>query len=226
MSVSFEWTEGTENHRLNVKKGSLQHKVLMSVIGTMAQSSNRAETITGGVAPEDQELANLHRTSAELLHDLALMLNLLLIYLIIKHSRFQTSAYKYILGLACVMDIVLAVAAVLSRPVCFVSGGFMLLISEGIGSTNATVAFYTMLFWVSALHANIIGVAVQFAWRYKVVCSRTASLSASSKLLLWVFPVAYSIFGAFVIGRTMTPTADYPATAEHILRELPWARPD
>lgn len=55
--------------------------------------------------------------AANALHVSSLGLNLVLLYLIVKHSKFQTSTYKHIFGFACVNDILLSLSAVLCGPV-------------------------------------------------------------------------------------------------------------
>lgn len=119
----------------------------------------------------------------------------------------------------------------------------MLVISEGFFSANYSFAFWTTLAWISALHANIVGVAVQFGYRYRFVCLRyrllraiefrkqepifrTTQHTAKSVFLLIVLPVAYCLVATYVIALTITPVGNYPAQAQRILREIPWHRPD
>lgn len=46
----------------------------------------------------------------------------------------------------------------------------MILVAEGPYSTEYFASFCMVVLWVSALLANIVSVAVQFAYRYRFVC--------------------------------------------------------
>lgn len=48
----------------------------------------------------------------------------------------------------------------------------MVYATEGVLGHNATSAYWICVVWASSMHANIIGIGVQFAFRYRVVCLR------------------------------------------------------
>lgn len=63
------------------------------------------------------ELRRYSHYVASVEHKSALLLNAVLLYLIVRHSKFESSTYKYILGLACINDILLALTAMVCEPV-------------------------------------------------------------------------------------------------------------
>lgn len=62
-------------------------------------------------------IPDVHRAIADAIHWAALFLNIMLLYLIAKRSKFTTKIYKHVIGVSCSSDLLLAFSAILCRPV-------------------------------------------------------------------------------------------------------------
>lgn len=79
--------------------------------------SNASVAPSGGLCSGDTH--RFHHAAESLISSIALVLNLGLLYLILRHSTFKVKSYKRLLLLSCVADVWLALVVFVGQPVGF-----------------------------------------------------------------------------------------------------------
>ncbi|KAH7711311.1 hypothetical protein AAVH_21394 [Aphelenchoides avenae] len=104
----------------------------------------------------------------------SIVLNGMLGFLILKYSTGHLSAYKKVLGMTCLADILLSSAVLLSQPVIFYApDGAMVLVSNGFfADRSAFVDHLVMSMWCMSVHSNVVCLVAQFLIRYRTMCKQ------------------------------------------------------
>ncbi|KAH7710580.1 Protein Y9C9A.5 [Aphelenchoides avenae] len=136
---------------------------------------------------------HIHHYLGTTLDAWALVLNGLLLYLILYHSRFQIKAFKHIFLLTCIGDSLLSAVVLFGQPFNLFDGDYMFLVSNGYFSRRYPLLDHlAMVAFCSMLHINIVILAIQFIWRNNLICKEGRFLKLGKKWL--VLPVLWCTF--------------------------------
>ncbi|KAH7708856.1 hypothetical protein AAVH_23898 [Aphelenchoides avenae] len=101
--------------------------------------------------------------------------NVVVLYLIKYHSKFASPAYQMMLTIDASLDFVLCVFALIGQPMGLVVDGYTLYFSDGFFAGQwPTLDSILLAGWFLCELYNIMWIAIQFIYRYSIVCLEQA----------------------------------------------------
>ncbi|KAH7716451.1 7TM GPCR protein [Aphelenchoides avenae] len=133
-------------------------------------------------------------------------LNILLIYLVVKHSSYGIRAYHRLLLISASIDLALSVCALLAQPAFLPSGGYCAIVSNGYFKNSSYVVNAAILSaHYGFLHASSVWTSMQFWFRHNLICQTgSTSKSITSKVIsmlaiMWC-ALGFAVHGSLFFG--------------------------
>ncbi|KAI1715821.1 serpentine type 7TM GPCR chemoreceptor str domain-containing protein [Ditylenchus destructor] len=165
----------------------------------------------------------IHHVTETTMNTLSIVFNCYLLYLIKYHSTFGVKLYKYLLTIDAMLDLFLSVGAFLAQPVALVADGNTVVTSNGFFAGRSPVfdsLFVT--FYLFTLHTNIVWIAVQFVYRYRLLCKNNSNPILASFLITSV-ATAYSLFALWIITGLCQVREEYQSIGREVLQSNSWS---
>ncbi|KAI1694391.1 serpentine type 7TM GPCR chemoreceptor str domain-containing protein [Ditylenchus destructor] len=139
----------------------------------------------------------VHHLIETVMNSLSIVFNCYLLYLIRYHSTFGEKLYKHLLTIDSALDLMLGVTTFVAQPMALTGNGQLLVITTGFLADRSRLfdtSITTLFVWI--LHTNVVWIAVQFLYRYRLLCK--SSKSFISNTLIVTVAVTHSAI-AFVV---------------------------
>ncbi|KAH7705632.1 hypothetical protein AAVH_27157 [Aphelenchoides avenae] len=115
-------------------------------------------------------IVEVHRYLSTAIDGTSALLNMLLLYLILKCSPPYMKTYKFLILLSCIGDLALSLVSIFGQPVVAHDHEYAMVISNGFFSRRSSLLDHiAMALYCVSLHANIVFIVVQFIWRFSVL---------------------------------------------------------
>ncbi|KAH7717826.1 7TM GPCR protein [Aphelenchoides avenae] len=141
------------------------------------------------------DVKEIHHVVDTVKSSASLAMNVVLLYIILRHSSLQLTAYKRIFLMTCITDILLSLAVLISQPAMFFTAeGYMILICNGfIANRSKLVDHMSLSFYCMLLHTNITCVVLQFVLRYIMVCAKGSMHAGKAKKYIILFTIFWCL---------------------------------
>ncbi|KAI1707206.1 serpentine type 7TM GPCR chemoreceptor str domain-containing protein [Ditylenchus destructor] len=140
------------------------------------------------------DIGKVHEVNCWLCAILGIFVNSLLIWLIVYRSVAEIRPYSRILLQTCVIDIYTIITMIVLQPVFVIVSGWNVMYVNGPARYSALpYNFILMLLWMFGFYFSIISNALQFFYRYLVLC-REVKIS-SLRYLLMLLTASIPVFG-------------------------------
>ncbi|KAH7721192.1 hypothetical protein AAVH_11285 [Aphelenchoides avenae] len=144
------------------------------------------------------DFAAYHHYLDTCVNSLALVMNVALFYLIVRHSTFKHRVYKRLLLTSCVIDFLFSASVLFAQPVALLSSGCMVILSNGfLAGRSEIIDSLGLNVFVTLTDVALLNVAGQFIYRYRLL--RHGKTSAGAARL-----TAFALVAWFILGMTVT----------------------
>ncbi|KAI1691902.1 serpentine type 7TM GPCR chemoreceptor str domain-containing protein [Ditylenchus destructor] len=156
---------------------------------------------------------------------LSIIFNCFLLYLIKNYSTFGVKLYQYLLTIDAVLDLFLGIFTLLGQPIALTGDGYLVVHSNGFFAGRSAFwdsVFLFLFFFI--LHTNVLWIAVQFVYRYRLLCKHSARATLVNFMIIAI-TIGYSIIALADIIDYCQVREEYQSVAEYVMGLNNWPKP-
>ncbi|KAH7697143.1 hypothetical protein AAVH_35776, partial [Aphelenchoides avenae] len=118
-----------------------------------------------------RDLFTIHHSIITAIQSLAFVLNLLLVYVVMRCSSGTLRSYREVFIITCVNDLLLGGLTFVCQPMSFYNGDVSVFYANGfVPKAAPSLVYWLIVLYVACLMANTAFLPVPFLYRYYTIC--------------------------------------------------------
>ncbi|KAI1694480.1 serpentine type 7TM GPCR chemoreceptor str domain-containing protein [Ditylenchus destructor] len=171
------------------------------------------------------DIAEVHHVVETTINVISIIFNCFLLYLIKYYSNFGLKLYRYLLTVDAALDLLLGIFTLLVQPVGLNGDGYSVIHSNGFiagYSPFSDSVFMTLYFFT--VHTNIIWIAVQFFYRFRLMCKNSMHERLVNFMIVAI-TIGYSIIALAGIMDFCQVLDKYQSVGQYVTDMNYWPNP-